>query len=123
MWSGALAAAGYGMISAGEPGGLPEYAHRVSWRVYRGPIPDGASVLHRCDVRRCVNPDHLFLGDHVVNMIDMARKKRAGGQKLTVEDVRAIRTSAEAGTVLGARYGVSRSMISKIRLRRWWRHV
>ena len=123
LWRGAVAGGRYGMIAAADRGRVPEYAHRVSWRIHCGPIPDGVSVLHRCDVRRCVNPDHLFLGDHIDNMVDMARKKRAGGQKLTIENVEAIRASAESGVVLGARYGVSRSLISKIRLRRWWKHV
>ena len=52
-------------------------AHRVMWELANGPIPEGMHVLHRCDVRNCVRPDHLFLGTHQDNMADMARKGRA----------------------------------------------
>lgn len=52
-------------------------AHRFSYLAYRGPIPEGLCVLHRCDVRRCVNPEHLFLGTQKENLQDMSRKGRA----------------------------------------------
>jgi hypothetical protein len=51
-------------------------AHHFSYLAYKGPIPKGLCVLHRCDVRRCVNPDHLFLGTHVDNAQDMLIKGR-----------------------------------------------
>ena len=53
-------------------------AHRASWIVHNGLIPSGMFVLHKCDVRHCTRPDHLFLGDHTDNMRDMACKKRTG---------------------------------------------
>lgn len=55
----------------------PRMAHRVAWEVWNGPIPDGLNVLHRCDNRRCIRPDHLFLGTHLDNMQDAVTKERS----------------------------------------------
>ena len=56
-------------------------AHRAAWVARHGPIPDGLLVCHRCDVRPCINPDHLFLGTQKDNMIDKAIK--AGHERRT----------------------------------------
>jgi hypothetical protein len=52
-------------------------AHRIAYELHVGPIPDGAYVLHRCDVKPCCNPAHLFLGDQAANMRDKSEKGRA----------------------------------------------
>jgi len=67
---------GYGQIGAGggEAGSIG--AHRASWLIHHGPIPDGVFVLHRCDNKTCVNPDHLFLGTPGDNMRDKVAKGR-----------------------------------------------
>lgn len=57
--------------------GRSQTAARVSWQIHAGPIPDNLHVLHECDVPRCVNPWHLFLGTHQDNMADKKRKGRA----------------------------------------------
>lgn len=49
-------------------------AHRASWLLHNGPIPDGLFVLHKCDVKICVNPDHLFLGTNQDNLVDYVTK-------------------------------------------------
>jgi hypothetical protein len=99
----------------------------------RGEIPAGLQVCHHCDNTLCVNPNHLFLGTQQENMEDMARKGRRrslglqgeahGMAKLSVEDVRAIRDSAESGMSLSRRYNVTDVLIGKIRRRELWRHI
>lgn len=103
---------GYGRRKAfGE-----QMAHRAAWVEVHGPIPEGMSVLHRCDNPPCINVDHLFLGTQSDNVKDMNAKGRHGytGQrgernpnvKLTDEQVREIRASTEGSTILAERYGV-----------------
>lgn len=103
--------------------------HRVSWELTYGPIPDGRFVLHRCDVRTCINPDHLFLGSHKDNMRDMAVKRRSaygarnGSAKLIPSQVDEIRASRLTNMRLAARYGVCSATISNIKTQKNWSHT
>lgn len=129
LWTGAIQNKGYGHIG-NKTRGEHLLAHRVSWMLYHGPIPDGLCVLHKCDVTYCVSPDHLFLGTQADNLADMRAKKRHpfgeknGMAKLTKPEVMAIRRVYRAGGVtqykLADQYGVTQSAISNIvRYRRW----
>ncbi len=133
---------GYGAANYGK--GKPVYAHRLSWELHFGPIPDGLRVLHHCDNRACVNAPngHLFLGTLQDNSDDMIAKGRHAMQqhperalkgsqnsnaKLTEKDVLVIRTRYAAGGItqpaLAVEYGVSAPVITNIINRKSWRHI
>lgn len=80
LWTGAKRWDGYGRL---QIPGRQLTAHRYSWELAEGPIPDGMHVLHYCDTPGCVNPGHLWLGSHDDNMRDRSRKNRVyrGGNK------------------------------------------
>jgi hypothetical protein len=120
LWTGAMIL-DYGVLT------VDTVQHRVHRYVYEqlvGVIPAGWLVCHRCDVRACVNPAHLFVGTHADNMADMVAKGRQargeenGRAKLTEGDVEAIReaywSSADSVSGLSRKYGVSRTQIRHV---------
>lgn len=109
-WQGAVDGCGYGAIRFL---GKVTKTHRI--------VAEATAkqhVLHSCDNPKCCNPAHLSLGNHTENMIDRSRKCRTNGQKLTVEDVRAIRASNKRVGDLAREYSVAHSAISNIKSRR-----
>jgi hypothetical protein len=95
--------------------GRPEYAHRHSWTLRNGALPSGKWVLHKCDNRSCVNPEHMFIGDHEENMKDMSLKGRSGTAKLTPDQASMIRDRFAKGGVtqrqLAAEFHVSHTTV------------
>ena len=75
-WQASLNRLGYGKVYFRKKSSYP--AHRAAYQLFKGQIPVGLFVLHKCDNRKCVNPDHLFLGDAVANIRDMDTKRRRG---------------------------------------------
>lgn len=102
-------------------------AHRCAWQAYFGEIPRGMDVLHSCDEPMCVNPSHLFLGNHRDNMLDAMRKGRnvKGGRvntcKLTQANVLFIRASHESNEALALMLGVTESTVRFARTKRTWK--
>ena len=76
-WIGKTISAGYGMVLHD---GMQRSSHRFSYEMHKGDIPSGLVILHSCDNRRCVNPDHLTAGTQSQNMRDMVQKGRGRNQ-------------------------------------------
>lgn len=126
LWPSVIDKNGYGRASQS---GKRYWAHRLSYLHHHGPIPEGALVCHHCDVRRCVNPKHLFLGTAADNTADMIRKnrhrygERAPWSKLTEANVRAILADTRNHEVIAAEFGIAGPTVCEIKKRRTWRHV
>lgn len=135
LWDGAVDKDGYGKSPLPRRvrtvATTPMRSHRLAYEAFVGPIPNSTLVCHTCDVRSCVNPDHLFLGTPADNSADMKRKGRSpsmtgtrnGHAKLSEDDVLAIRRSARSNKSLARLYNVDRSMVSLIKSRKRWGHI
>ena len=116
---GSLNNKGYGGFKLGKK---TETAHRASYLLNAGEIPDGIVVRHKCDNRCCVNPNHLELGTYSENNQDIVNRNRRR-YKLTIDQVRTIRKRLASGAVgrhLADEYGVSFGLISHIKNDRTW---
>ena len=135
LWTDSIASHGYGQFHIAKSRPVVR-AHRFAWQLEHGSIPDGLCVLHKCDVKACVNPAHLFLGTQADNMHDMRDKARGrtcdqSGEnncsaKLDEEAVRVIRIYVEHGheqKALARHMGISYSTVRNIMTRRTWKHV
>jgi hypothetical protein len=119
-WTAGQDGHGYGQMYVGYANGKafpPEKAYRVAWRITHGDIPPHGYILHKCDNRGCVNPAHLFLGDHAANMRDAASKNRCSGTKVSLDDIRWLREWAAMGwprRLLARAVGLSETQTNKI---------
>lgn len=129
LWEGAVSASGYGKLRSK----YTQYAaHKVSYELFKGPVELGKYVCHHCDVRSCVNPDHLFLGSPKDNQQDMAKKMRHaygdknGNSKLSEQQAKSILSMKDSGktkTSIGKQFGVSRVAVAKIWSGELWPHL
>ena len=118
LWTGSRKGGkwGYGQLGSRDRRLAPESAHRVSWEIHHGSIPDGMKVLHRCDNPPCVNPNHLFLGTLRDNTQDMLIKRRHL-EILLPAQIAELTERYRAGNIseqqLAKEYGVSQQTISR----------
>lgn len=132
LWTASVNVSGYGQVNFGK---TMRRAHRIAWMLMNGPVPVDLCVLHRCDNRRCVRPDHLFLGTRPDNTADMVAKGRAAGPQgeahpratVTAEQVRAIRARYALGGIsqsqLARDVGIRHQTVHLIVTGQSWRHI
>ena len=141
LWIKSIINTGYGQVNFN---GTMRLAHRISYFLANGSIPEDLCVLHKCDVRSCVNPKHLFLGTRDDNLKDAARKGRVASgnrntmhrepyrashgedhyaSKLTTQQVLSIRKDDRPNKTIAKEFGVSVWCIDGIRSFRTWKHL
>lgn len=137
LWTGNRNKSGYGGFRHGYGRGPDTFAHRASYELFNGPITDGLIVRHKCDVRRCVNPDHLELGTYQDNSDDMVKRGRSRAPWRGESHRDALLTDAQVLEIkkrlvpyryylckeLAAEYGVSYKLMENIKNDRTWKHI
>jgi len=130
-WSGFLDKNGYGVLPTGKNYG-PDRAHRASWIIHYGTIPEGMFVLHKCDNPECTNPEHLFLGTPADNTKDMIDKNRmligskVATAKLSEADVQTIKTLLtlkKSYRQIAKMFNVGMTTIARIKNGKTWKHI
>jgi len=136
LWTGgSVNQKGYGQIGGGGKGAKHILAHRLSYEIHKGPIPDGLLIMHSCDNPSCVNPEHLSVGTQSQNILEAFAKGRknavpphvygdvCGASKLKELEAIEILKSTEATKIIAAKYGVSKSAIERLRNGKSWKHL
>lgn len=125
-WTGTLWKTGYGRFQMDN---RSHKAHRVAYELTKGLLPPGACVLHRCDNRKCINAEHLFIGTRKDNNLDKTAKGRqtkgedVNTAKITGVIARRIRGDGRGSKVIAAEVGLSWGHVNKIRHGRAWSHA
>lgn len=137
IWMGGVGSHGYGVLYTGKVGGQKLRhigAHVASYQEFKGPVPNGMYVCHKCDVRTCVNPDHLFAGTAKENARDMVAKgrniskprqgenhHRAKVTKAQVDEIRkCVARGGRSFKEIGKMYGLSGTQVGNIHHMRVW---
>jgi hypothetical protein len=131
IWIGHKNKAGYGRIRQKYK---DKTAHRFSWEIFNGPIPESMFICHTCDNPPCCNPDHLFLGTPKDNTQDCIKKNRQRYQKGSAHNmaklseseipkIRELLKNGEKQYIIARMFNVSPMIISKIKHRKLWNHV
>lgn len=124
FWKGYTTKHGYGTFH--PKAGVTRTAHSIAYEIFKGPVTEGMDVMHSCDVRNCVNPDHLSLGTRTDNMRDAKAKGRTargeghGRHVLTAQEVLAIRNCGGTQRLVARQFGISQSHVSDIRSGNKW---
>lgn len=128
-WWGYVRPNGYGRMTVNKK---QVYPHRHMYEAFHGPIPDGFDVCHKCDNRKCINPNHLFLGSRLDNMQDAMIKGRLQrgedrhNSVLTERMVKEARARHENGEMIkdiAKFFGVCKTTMGNAIKKRTWRHV
>ena len=130
IWTGSFNNGGYGRT---KYKGNWDLAHRLFYQLYVGEIPEGLLIRHRCDNRKCVNPQHLIPGTYKDNVNDMVeRNRQAKGEsvntnKLSEQEAKEIIDLLKSGVFthkkIANMYNVHRSAIHHIAGGRSWKHL
>lgn len=142
LWTASTKGKGYGQFGDGR---INRAAHRVSWEAVNGPIPKGKMLLHSCDTKRCVNPEHLRLGNAKENARDAiasgrvpsgdnhyartrpwlhVRGERVGNARLTAvaaAEIRRLHASGVSRNAIARKFQVGRTTVFHVIKRRTWR--
>lgn len=135
-WTGNADPRGYGKLSAGSREEGYFLAHRMSYAIHHGPIPEGLVVMHSCDNPNCVNPAHLRAGtqsENIQEAFDKGRKvcrpphkqgEAHGAATITEQTVREIRSEqGKSIRQIARERGLSESLVARVRHRQTWRHI
>lgn len=131
LWNATVGTNGYPQFYLN---GRHRAAHRISWEMSNGSIPEGMCVCHTCDITHCVRPDHLFLGSNQENILDRVRKGRSyrpgsdliSGRKLTDSQALELIQKRKAGATLSSlanEYGLNCPAVSAIINGKSWKHL